>query len=49
MFLLNDLYVDPQYRGKGIGEALLNQGKQYTIENNGKSLILETATDNPAP
>jgi len=48
MFLLNDLYVDPQYRCKGIGEALLNRGKQYTIENNGKSLILETAIDNPA-
>ena len=48
LFVLNDLYVHPNYRGKGIGEALLNIGKKYTIDNQGKSLILETAKDNPA-
>lgn len=48
LFVLNDLFVDPNYRSLGIGQLLLNAGKQYTIENKGKSLILETAIDNPA-
>ncbi len=48
LFILNDLYVDPKFRGKGIGELLLKAGKQYTLDHNGKSLILETAIDNPA-
>ena len=48
LYVLNDLYVDPTYRSKGIGEALLNKGKEYTVANQGKCLILETANDNPA-
>lgn len=48
LFVLNDLYVDPDHRGQGIGEQLLTAGKQYTTDHNGKSLILETAIDNPA-
>ena len=48
LYVLNDLYVDPAHRGKGIGETLLNRVKEYTLEHNGKCLILETAKDNPA-
>jgi len=48
VYVLNDLYVDPQYRNKGIGEALLNRGKDYAIEHKAKALILETDSDNPA-
>lgn len=48
LYVLNDLYVDPSHRGKGIGEALLNKGKEYTIAHQGKSLILETDNNNPA-
>lgn len=48
MYVLNDLYVPPTQRGKGIGEALLNKGKEYTIANHGKCLILETDNNNPA-
>lgn len=48
LYVLNDLYVDPAHRGKGIGEALLNKGKEYTIAHQGKSLILETDNNNPA-
>ncbi len=48
MYVLNDLFVSPTHRGKGVGEALLNRGKEYTIANQGKSLILETSKDNPA-
>ncbi len=48
LYVLNDLYVDSSHRGKGIGQALLNKGKEYTVANLGKSLILETDNDNPA-
>lgn len=48
LFVLNDLYVQPSFRGQGIGEQLLLVGKQYTIDHKGKSLILETGMDNPA-
>ncbi|MDA9182715.1 GNAT family N-acetyltransferase [Saprospiraceae bacterium] len=27
LYVLNDLYVDPAHRGKGIGKNLLNRGK----------------------
>ncbi len=46
--ILNDLFVDPEIRGKGIGEALLNAAKKYAKENNLKGLSLETGNDNPA-
>ncbi|MEM7187516.1 MAG: GNAT family N-acetyltransferase [Bacteroidota bacterium] len=48
MHILNDLYVDPQGRGKGIGAALMRQAQQYAREQGCKSLVLETAVDNPA-
>ena len=48
LYVLNDLYVDPAHRGKGIGKTLLNRGKEYTIEHHGKSLILETEINNTA-
>ena len=46
LYVLEDLYVDPAHKGKGIGKALLNRGKEYTIEHHGKSLILETEINN---
>ena len=48
MYVLNDLFVDPSERGKGIGEKLLLQAQAYAHENNLKGLTLETASDNPA-
>lgn len=48
VFILNDLYVDTDYRKKGVGEALLNRAKEYCIEKRFKGLALETAMDNPA-
>ena len=47
-FILNDLYVAAEYRGKGLGAALLQRAKAYCTELNYKGLALETATDNPA-
>ena len=48
MYLLNDLYVDSNYRNKGIGEALINSAKQLCIDANQKGLAIQTAYDNPA-
>ncbi|MEL6918751.1 MAG: GNAT family N-acetyltransferase, partial [Bacteroidota bacterium] len=48
VFILNDLYVDIEYRKKGVGEALLNKAKEYCIEKGYKGLALETSTENPA-
>ena len=48
IYLLNDLYVDANHRGKGIGEALINKAKQLCIDKNNKGLAIQTAFDNPA-
>ncbi len=48
MYLLNDLYVHHNYRGKGIGEALINKAKQLCAEEQQKGLAIQTAFDNPA-
>lgn len=47
-YILNDLYVSPNHRKKGVGEALLNQAKLHCQEMGYKGLALETASDNPA-
>jgi GNAT superfamily N-acetyltransferase len=47
-YILNDLYVLPEMRGKGIGEALLNRAKTFAKANHLKGLALETSIDNPA-
>ena len=47
-FILNDLFVSPEYRGEGVGESLLTKAKEYCREMNYKGLTLETAIDNPA-
>lgn len=48
MYLLNDLFVDNDYRGKGIGEALINTTKQLAKVENQKGIAIQTAYDNPA-
>lgn len=48
ILILNDLYVMPEHRGEGIGEALLVHAKSYCRQFNYKGLALETARDNPA-
>ena len=45
-WLLNDLYVAANVRGKGAATALLNAAKQHGIATNSKWLLLETANDN---
>ena len=48
IYILNDLFVDQNYRKQKIGVTLLNQAKQLCIENNYKGLGLQTETTNPA-
>jgi GNAT superfamily N-acetyltransferase len=48
MYLLKDLYVKSNQRGKGIGEALINKAKALCEVQQNKGLALQTATDNPA-
>ncbi|WP_284042087.1 GNAT family N-acetyltransferase [Flagellimonas myxillae] len=47
-YILNDLFVAPEFRKKGVGEALLNHAKTFCKTRNYKGLALETAIDNPA-
>ena len=48
MYLLNDLYVYFNYRGQGIGEALIDRAKHLCQSENNKGLAIQTAFDNPA-
>lgn len=45
-WLLNDLFVAESARNQGVGEALLQQAKQYGKETNAAFIILQTADDN---
>ena len=47
-YILNDLYVVPQSRRKGIGKKLLNAAQSWVKTKKYKGLALETAIDNPA-
>jgi len=48
MYLLNDLYVKADYRGQGIGKALIDKAKALCEKEKNKGLTLQTASDNPA-
>lgn len=45
-WLLNDLYVHPNYRGEGISKALIEQAKQLCRDTNACGMYLETGMDN---
>lgn len=46
LWLLNDLYVHPNYRGQQVGVLLMEQSQRYCIETNACGIILETAKSN---
>jgi ribosomal protein S18 acetylase RimI-like enzyme len=46
LWLLNDLFVDPDYRGQGIGKRLIERSKLLARETGACGLQLETAKDN---
>ena len=47
-YILNDLYVIPEARRKGIGKMLINYTQTWVKTKKYKGLALETAIDNPA-
>ena len=46
LWLLNDLYVNAEFRKTGVGEALIDRAKQLARETDARGLILETANEN---
>ncbi|TVY08946.1 GNAT family N-acetyltransferase [Paenibacillus cremeus] len=45
-WILNDLFVDPEYRSQGAGRALLEAARRHAIETGAKGLELAAAADN---
>jgi GNAT superfamily N-acetyltransferase len=43
LWLLNDLYVNPVFRGKGLSLMLISQAKQLAKQTHSAGLLLETA------
>jgi len=48
MYLLNDLYVEGNYRNQGIGNLLIDKAKQLCKEQHYKGLAIQTEHTNPA-
>jgi len=46
LWLLNDLYITPAFRGRRISVALIDRAKQLTRETGAAGLMLETARSN---
>ena len=46
LWLLNDLFVNPKYRNKGISIALIEEAKKLCINTNACGMMLETAKSN---
>ena len=46
MWLLNDLFIDPDFRGQGISKMLINQAKDLCKKTNACGVLLETETTN---
>ncbi len=48
MYVLNDLFVSSDVRGKGVGQELIQVAKNLCIDKQYKGLGIQTANDNPA-
>ena len=48
MYILNDLFIDADFRGKGVGTALIDAIKERCIVENQKGIVIQTETTNPA-
>ena len=46
VWLLNDLYVLPEYRGRGISKLLIEQSKELARQTDAVGLMLETEKSN---
>jgi len=47
-WILNDLFVKPEARGRGVGSDLLARCERWTVETGAVGAWLDTAVDNPA-
>ena len=45
-WLLNDLYVDPEFRGKGVSKLLIEKSKDLARKTNANGINLETEKSN---
>ena len=45
-WILNDLYVEPAGRGKGVATALMGAARQLAVDTGAAELFLQTARDN---
>jgi ribosomal protein S18 acetylase RimI-like enzyme len=45
-WILNDLFVVPEYRRAGAGRALLQQARAFAVGDGAASMVLETAVTN---
>jgi len=48
IYILNDLYVDNNSRGKGVGRFLIRAAKKFALENQVTKITLTTAKTNTA-
>ena len=48
VWILNDLFIVPEARQRGIASALLERAERFAVETRAKGLELKTAKDNPA-
>ena len=48
VWILNDLFVVPEARQRGVASALLERAARFAVETQAKGLELKTAKDNPA-
>lgn len=46
LWILNDLFVAPEARRRGVASALLEEARRLAVETGAKGLELATATDN---
>jgi ribosomal protein S18 acetylase RimI-like enzyme len=46
IWVLNDLFVDPAARKRGVGRALLERARQHAVDTNAACLTLATLVDN---
>ncbi len=46
LWLLNDLFVDPNFRGQGISKILIENSQRLCLETDACGLLLETAKSN---
>lgn len=46
LWILNDLFVQPDYRRNGIGKALMQKAQELAEQSGAKGLVLETGIEN---